>query len=30
MFLDKAQSLSKSVALEKCFTQVGSGLTCKH
>ncbi len=30
MFVGKARSLPQSGALERCFTQVGSGFTCKH
>ncbi len=30
MFVDKAMSLSQSGGPERCFTQVGFGLTCKH
>ncbi len=30
MFVGKAKSPTQSGAPERCFTQVGSGLTCKH
>ncbi len=30
MFVGKAKSPTYSGAPERCFTQVGSGLTCKH
>jgi hypothetical protein len=30
MFVGKARNLPWSGALERCFTQVGSSLTCKH
>jgi hypothetical protein len=29
MFADKAKSLQEREAPERCFTQVGSGITCK-